>query len=342
MLLLLVMGAPCCGKSSYALSLRQQQPSLVCVVSIDDRYDAQVRRSAASASSALPSPYPFSPTAWHQSRTEALELTAQLLDGLSLSLPPSSTVSPASPPSPLIVVDDVFHLRSMRSPYYRLCRQRQIPFAQLLIDAPLSLCLARHAARTSSSSSGCTSPAHSALTAEVVASLHGAFERPTSYEAKFTLTAPASTALPSLPALLSTLSSSPFIPPPLPAPPALCTTRTLQSDLHVLDLSLRRLISAHIAAHSPSSSASSSSSSCASPIALNSLRRQLLVDAKLPGTLTHSLLHPHPSDPAVERDPTTLADDQCGGEKGSEVEAEVRQRLQPVLLYFSQLLLQSA
>ena len=333
MLLLLLMGPPCCGKSSYAHSLRQQSPSSVHLVSIDELYDAEVqlqpRPAMHSPHSAFP--YPFSPTAWHHSRAQALARTAQLLDALSRS--PSPSPAPPPPPAPVVVVvDDVFHFRSMRAPYYRLCRQRQIPFAQLLIDEPLSTCLTRLTARASSA--GCPSPAHAALTAEVVASLHVGFQRPTAHEEKFTLTMSTSTSLPSLSSLLSTLRSSAFIPallPPLPSPPS---APFLQSDLHVLDISLRRLISAHIAAHPSSSSPSSSSSS--SPAALNALRRQVLLDAKHPHTLTHSLLH------RDEDDTSAPASVECIGDKGAAAEYEVQRRLQPVLEYFTRLLLQAA
>ena len=308
------MGVPGSGKSSYARSLQRQCEGLrpqvaLHVVSVDELYDVErAQEKAASQSSPVSS---FSPAAWHQSRAVALQTVTVLVERLT-----GASVAP--PARMLVLIDDVFHLRSMRAPYFRLCRERQIPFAQLFIDEPLSICLARHAFRTGTST---LSSAHSSLTSHVITNLHASIQRPAGLEAQCTLSSP-SCSLPSLPSLLSILPTLACVPALPPSPSS--SLSPLQSHLHVLDLCMRRLISHYIATHGPSHAHH-----------LNALRRAVLRDVKLPGTPTRLMLDEH-REAADRKDGVDVR-----ALMREEVDEAVVERVAGVLDYFRRMMLQA-
>ena len=294
------MGAPASGKSSYAASLLAQSTSstslpTIHLLSLDTLYD-----TAISPTSSLS----FSPTAWHDSRILALTTASQLLTSLTSS-PASPTPAPC--PAHVLLIDDVFHLRSMRLPYLRLCRLHRVAYAQLFLDEALPTCLARHSSRLSPASR--PSPSHVPLTPGLISTLHSAFERPTPAEAKYTLAFTAAS-IPTFPELLSALAGVAAV----PAPAALPPQPQVQSDVHVMDLCMRRLIGQHMRLH-PRSDAK----------ALNAIRKRLLEEARDPAHALHLL--DDASNPVI---PLPAAD----------VDEATARRVQGLVQYFAALLTQ--
>ncbi len=143
---LLVMGLPAAGKSTLIQHLARTSTVLLHHIHVDDLYHQQAQQcSAASATTAG-----FSPALWHAARDAAFARTMQLLRTLALS------ALSGSPLHNVLCVDDVFHLRSMRQAYYRLCRAQRVPFHQLLVNTPLATCLSNLATRSAAAAAPAT------------------------------------------------------------------------------------------------------------------------------------------------------------------------------------------
>ena len=277
----LVMGLPAAGKSTFIHQLATQPSPVLHHICIDELYEQQLQQPSLTASR-LPA-LSFSPAVWHAARDAAYQHTVQLLHKLSASVP--SLLSGCN----VVCVDDVFHLRSMRHAYYRLCRSLQIPFHQLLINTPLAACLANLAARSSSAT---TSAAHWHLTAEYVTALHGRFDWPSEAELRYTTIREKTS---SGGVVDCSFLHRVSVPQPTTADEA--TAAHMQSVVHALDIALRRAVGQQISEWSiqqrqTRSGANEYSNAAVASYArdANELRKCVLTEARQSGTAVYEMM----------------------------------------------------
>ena len=269
---LLVLGLPAAGKSSFIRRLSHIPALLVHHVCIDELYNQQ---SAADS---------FCPVAWHAARTAAYVRVVELLNELPAS------AEPADPSvSHVVCVDDVFHLRSMRQVYYRLCRARQVPFRQLLLDTPLASCLVNLDSRSAAAP---VFAAHAQLTAPYVAALSERFDWPNEAEMRYTtVESGGSVNQGDCSFLLDALA------PPLPLTAHEPSAVHMQSAVHALDLALRRAVGQLVAQRSSQQQQRTGSdvvgrmgTAGGYARAVNELRKRVLRDARKPGTAVYEMM----------------------------------------------------
>jgi len=144
-----LVGLPGCGKSTFARSIRDLQATESYFSQFDDifiiEYDAITKDELLTTNSELLSD---ELVAWRQSRLTALELlknilTTQFTGGRNTSS------------SSLIIMDDNFHLRSMRRDVYRSCQEFVKSFPHAIVgffilhfNTPLEQCLERNDSRS--------------------------------------------------------------------------------------------------------------------------------------------------------------------------------------------------
>ena len=296
MLVVLVMGLPAAGKTTFIQQLTSLPSLVLHHISIDDLYNQQQlqhhqqQQQQHDASSTVPDPPtpPFSPTLWHAARDAAYSHTLHLLQ--THTLPPS--IQHVPPVCTVLCVDDVFHLRSMRQSYYRLCRSFQQPFYQLLVDTPLAICLANLTARSASAD---RSAAHSQLTAEYVTAVSERFDWPNEAEWRYTTTVAMRGGSSKLDC--SFLRTS-FVPPPPTRAVDEPTMAHVQSAVHELDIALRRAMAQHMAEwaaqrRQPQSAVSGHNHTAAVSYAraVNELRKRVLTDARQPSTAVYEMMY---------------------------------------------------
>ena len=354
--LVLLMGLPASGKTTAARNLQQQQQQqhqqqqqqhvgadinvVVHHICVDELYNACIAEAAplglaVPLSSIVPgaTPAAFSPAVWHRSRSLALDKTRQLLTELLVSRADSVPLSASC--LHLLLVDDVLHLRSMRRAYYRLARQLQVPFSQLMLDTPLPVCIERHTQRLAAvSASRQPSASHRSLTAATIASLHLAFQRPSASELPYSITlTPASSAVLQCQQLLSLTQSRGVVPTPV----AEVDTRDqaaeqqqMRSALHQLDIAMRRKVGERVQA---ARAAAGGSRRERDALALNAVRQSVLQQARQPGSLVSELLKPDCSEEEEEQSAGVL-----GQAASKEAAVQLDRRMSRVLEYFTQLL----
>ena len=270
---LLVLGLPAAGKSTFIRRLSQTPSLLVHHVCVDELYN---QHSTADS---------FSPVAWHAARDAAYARVGELLDA------PLASAEPSPPPTRVLCVDDVFHLRSMRLVYYRLCRARCVAFQQLLLDTPLATCLANLHSRSAAAP---VSAAHAQLTTPYVVALSERFDRPNEAELRYTTVdggGGAGRADGSF--LLDALA------PPLPPTAHEPSAAHVQSAVHALDLALRRAVSQLVAQRRSQQQQRQGTGLDAErrkaaagdyARAVNELRKRVLRDARQPGTAVYEIM----------------------------------------------------
>jgi len=317
----LVIGLPAAGKTTFIRQLASSPSLVLHHVCIDELYNQQVQ-SATLQSTSQPT---FSPALWHAAREAAYSRAVELLQTLSSIAPHDSPVCN------VVCVDDVFHLRSMRQSYYRLCRSHQVPFHQLHIHTPRATCLNNLAARSTTTAIQRTgySAAHSQLTAEYVTAVSDRFDRPNEAEMRYTTVVQ-----------MGDRSSSeldwsflfcPFVPPPLAAHTAdEPTAAHVQSAVHELDIALRRAIGQRMAEwtarqqHTSTGDTKGRDSAAAVNYArhVNDLRKRMLVDARQSGTVVYE---------------TMQAASDAGNNAEANEESRVQAEVQRAVAYFNSL-----
>eukprot|EP01083_Nonionella_stella_P003904 11230_1 len=114
-LLLILCGLPGAGKTSMCnfLKTRRRENFNVAHICFDDIY-SEISKSESE----------FDPGLWKKCRRVAYERAEALLKAHRAS----------STDRHIIVMDDNFYFRSMRYPYFQLCRKYRVAFAQLLVE----------------------------------------------------------------------------------------------------------------------------------------------------------------------------------------------------------------
>ena len=279
----LVMGLPAAGKSTFIHQLANTPSLVVHHICVDELYDQQLQQPTAT----LRFTSSFSPALWHTARDAAYCRTVELLHALASSTPGNPSVCN------VVSVDDVFHLRSMRHVYYHLCRGQRIPFHQLLMNTSLATCLSNLATRFASGPNT-MSAAHSQLTAEYVAALSERFDWPTEVEMRYTTVANTATTT-----CMPDISFLRFASIPQPAAHAANepTVAHVQSIVHEIDISLRHAIGQRMSEWSaqqrqtqlqPDGHTSATVANYAREA--NELRKRVLIDARRPGTAVYELM----------------------------------------------------
>ena len=331
---LLVIGLPAAGKTSLIRHLASSPSLTLHHVCVDDIYNQQHQQQQQHQVTSPPTApaIGFSPVLWHAARDAAYSRTAELLHSLPASAPPQ----PHSPSvCHVVCVDDVFHLRSMRQSYYRLCRSLQSPFLQLIVNTPLALCIANLAARSAAAAAagnaGVANAAHDQLTAEYVSALNERFDWPSDTELRYTTAVDRGRGC----ELDCSFLQYATAPPPAAHPVREPTTAHVQSTVHELDIGLRRAISARMAQWSTpqqqrsqlQDEAVSGREKKAAAVQCvrhtNELRKRMLTDARQRGTAVYELLQAEEEADAIT--------------KQSDEQSRVQAAVQQVVAYFGSL-----